>query len=235
MSEWSLRPDQNLTILIPARAGSRRVPGKNTRVLSGKPLIQWSIDAAKAANVAQIIVSTDDAVAEGIARDNELGIHHRKPAHATDDAPDFLWVEDLQHLIQTPYFAICRPTSPFRTASTIRRGFAALVGSRAHSIRAVARVTAPHPAKMWQFTGRQMTPVLVGSFNGTPWHSLPTQVLPPIYLQTASLEIAQTWVIAGTRTITGTTIAPFLTDALESFDINTPADFVEAERLAATY
>ena len=119
MSDHALRPDRDLTVLVPARAGSKRCPGKNTKLLGGKPLLQWTIDAAKAAHVAQIIVSTDDAVALSIAADAGCVIHHRKPAHATDNATDVMWVSDLIDRVTTPYFAICRPTSPFRTASTI--------------------------------------------------------------------------------------------------------------------
>lgn len=196
-------------------------------------MIQWTIDAAKAAEVCQILVSTDDAVAQVIAEASGCYIHHRKPQHATDEATDYAWVSDLQHLITTPYFAILRPTSPFRTASTIRRGFAALVGSRAHSIRAVERVSYPHPAKMWTFEGKFMRPVLDGLHaDGTPWHSSPTQSLPVVYMQNASLEMAQTWALLATRSISGYIVAPLLTDAVESVDINTPADFEKAERLA---
>src|SRR5688572_32064155 len=97
-SEWSLRPDRDLTILIPARAGSKRCPGKNTRLLGGKSLIEWTIEAAKEANVAEIIVSSDDPAIWPIARLHGLTLHIRKPAHATDEAPDFLWVQSVAPL-----------------------------------------------------------------------------------------------------------------------------------------
>jgi CMP-N,N'-diacetyllegionaminic acid synthase len=229
----SLRPDKDLTILIPARAGSKRCPGKNTRLLGGKPLIEWTIDAARAANVAQIIVSSDDPAIWPIARFHDLMLHLRKPAHATDEAHDFLWVQDCLPLITTTYFGILRPTSPFRTASTIRRAFAQLVGSGAHSVRAIERVSYPHPAKMWTLESgtKFMQPVIRGCHqDGTPYHSSPTQSLPAVYQQNASLEMAQTWVIEGTKTISGYHIAPFLTDPIEGFDVNTEEDFTEAER-----
>jgi len=225
-----LRPDRDLTILIPARAGSKRIPGKNTKLLGGKPLIQWTIDAAKAANVARIIVSTDDDHAAHLAHEAGCELHPRKAAHATDTAPDFMWVSDIR--IATPYFAICRPTSPFRTAGTIRRGYATLLGSRAHSIRAVEPAT-EHPGKMWMLDGRLMRPLMPEKHpDGTPFHSSPTQSLPPVYKQNASLEMGQTWIIGETQTISGTLVAPFLTDALEGFDLNTPEQWAVAERLA---
>ena len=207
--DYQLHPERDLTVLIPARGGSKRCPGKNTRMLGGKPLIEWTIDAAKAAHVARIIVSSDDPAVWPIARYHEVELHLRKPEHATDDAPDFAWVYDLRQLIETPYFALLRPTSPFRTASTIRRAFAALVGSKAHSVRAVARVTHPHPAKMWQLEAgtRYMQPVMRGCHpDGTPYHSSPTQSLPVVYEQTSSLEMTWASNITTLGTIHGHTV-----------------------------
>jgi CMP-N,N'-diacetyllegionaminic acid synthase len=232
--DYQLRPDRDLTILIPARAGSKRVPGKNTRLLGGRPLIQWTMDAAQAANAADVIVSTNCREVVAALREAKCRPHWRLPEHATDTATDFSWVYDLRYMIHTPYFCILRPTSPFRTASTIRRAFAALVGSGAHSVRAVERVLAPHPAKMWEFEKgtKFMQPVMRGSHpDGTYWHSSPTQSLPPVYKQNSSIEIAQTWVIEGTKTISGYHIAPFLTEDLEGFAIDTEDDWREAERL----
>lgn len=162
-----------------------------------------------------------------------MAVHRRKPDHATDAASDFSWVYDLREMIATPYFAILRPTSPFRTASTIRRAFAQLVGSGAHSVRAVERVTAPHPGKMWvvEEGSKLMKPLIHGAIDGTPWHSCPTQALPPVYKQTSSLEMAQTWVIEGTKTISGYHIAPLLVDGDEAFSIDTEDDWDAAEAM----
>ena len=234
--DYQLRPERDLTILIPARAGSKRCVGKNTRLLGGKPLIEWTINTALLANTAKVIISSDDPAIWPIARFHELALHIRKPEHATDDATDFSWVYDLREWIETPYFAILRPTSPFRTASTIRRAYAQLVGSEAHSVRAVEKVAYLHPCKMWTFEvgSKLMQPVIRGCHpDGTPYHSSPTQSLPAVYMQNASLEMAQTWVIEGTKTISGYHVAPFLTDAIEGFDINDESDFTEAEVLAS--
>ena len=233
MSEYELHPERDLTVLVPSRSGSKRVPYKNVRDLGGKPLLQWTLDAAKAANVARIIVSADGATSLRIAMESQCDVHHRKPDHASDWATDFSWVYDLREMIQTPYFAILRPTSPFRTASTIRRAFAALVASKAHSIRAVERVHHPHPAKMWEMIpgSKYMRPIVHGCHpDGTPYHSSPTQSLPAVYKQTSSLEMAQTWVIEGTKTISGYHVAPFFCEELEALSIDTEDDWQRAER-----
>jgi CMP-N,N'-diacetyllegionaminic acid synthase len=234
---YEIRPDRDLTILIPARAGSVRVPGKNTRLLDGKPLFLWTVDVARAADAAKVIVSTDDPVIEAwLGYSYRFAIHHRKPEHATADSPDIEWLLDVLPMVDTPHIAICRPTNPFRTASTIRRGYAAFLGSGADSIRAVTKVTHPHPAKMWRFQGRYMMPILMGSHpDGTPYHSSPTQSLPEVYAQNASLEIVHRAIVECTKTISGYRIAPFLTDARESFDINTEADFAVADAMAAEW
>lgn len=231
MADFQLHPSRELTVLIPARAGSKRVPGKNTRMLGGKPLIQWTIEAAQAAHVADIIVSTDDDVTAQLAHAHGCRVHTRKPEHATDDAPDILWVRDVLPMVHTPIVAILRPTSPFRTASTIRRAYALLKGSDAHSVRAVETVT-QHPGKMWitRPGSRYMIPLLEHRHpDGTPWHSSPTQRLPLVYVQNASLEMARVWAIQAYGTISGQIVAPFLTDPRESLDINTEADFTAAQ------
>jgi CMP-N-acetylneuraminic acid synthetase len=85
---------------------------------------------------------------------------------------------------------------------------------------------------MWTFNGKLMEPMMEGWTKDAPYHSSPTQSLPAVYVQNASLEIAKTQSILATKTISGYRIAPFLTETLEGVDINTAADFARAEVLA---
>lgn len=222
--------------LIPARAGSKRCPGKNTRLLDGKPLFEWSIDLAQSCGLfTSIVVSTDDNATESLAFMRGCETHHRKPEHATDDAPDYLWVADVLKDRTEDLFTILRPTSPFRSVSMLRRAYALLIGSRAHSVRAVQVVT-EHPGKMWAPSGRYIRPVInKRRADGTPFHSSPTQSLPIYYRQTASLEMGWVGMVKQTRSIAGELVAPFLVDGLEAVDINTESDFAKAERLAALH
>ena len=82
-----------------ARGGSKGVPRKNIRLLAGKPLIAWSIDAAKACGrIARIIVSTDDAEIADTSRRHGAEVPFMRPAElARDDSPEWLaW----QHAIR---------------------------------------------------------------------------------------------------------------------------------------
>ena len=130
-------------------------------------------------------------------------------------------------------FSLLRPTSPFRTAATIRRASARFIAQDGvDSLRAVEKC-AQHPGKMWVVDGDRMSPLLPSGSDGQPWHSTPYQALPPVYVQNASLEIAWTRVVFEGRTIAGNVLAPFLTEGYEGFDINDPHEWMVAERLIA--
>jgi CMP-N,N'-diacetyllegionaminic acid synthase len=201
--------------LVPARAGSERVPGKNVRELAGHPLIAYSIAAARESGVfGAIVVSTDSEKIAEVAR------RYGAEVMAGRD-------EEI--------FGILRPTSPFRSAGTIRRAFERLVelGDRADSIRAVELVR-QHPGKMWVLEGDLMRPFADQPAEGVPFHSMQYQALPQVYVQNSSLELAWSRVLDGEPSIAGERVAPFLTDGLDGLTIDYPQDFERAERLVAT-
>ena len=224
--------------LIPARAGSKRVPDKNIRRLGAHPLIAYTIAAALESGVfAAVVVSTDSPRYADIARHYGAEAPFLRPeGMAGDLSPDIEWVEyTLAELgaAGRPFdcFSILRPTSPFRTAATIRRAwseFSAETGL--DSLRAVEKCK-QHPGKMWVIRGRRMVPLLPLGPVAQPWHSSQYQALPEVYVQNASLEIAWTRVVTAGRTIAGEVVLPFLTQGSEGFDVNQPYDWQYAESL----
>lgn len=230
-----------MVALIPARVGSKRCPGKNTRLLAGHPLIAYTIAAAQESGVfSDIRVCTDDPKANLIAVD--AGVNTWTRGESTDDEPDIAWVREFFGAIaivnpelRANAFAILRPTSPFRTAETIKRAHAQFFREEIHSLRAV-QPAREHPGKMWTYEGPgyPIVPVLDRKHaDGVPWHSSPTQTLPKVYVQNASLEMAWTYVLESFGTISGRKVAPFFTEGFEGFDINTEEDFRLAEVCAA--
>jgi CMP-N,N'-diacetyllegionaminic acid synthase len=234
---------------IPARQGSKRVPGKNIRVVNGHPMLAYTIAPAIESGVFDaVIVSTDSEEVAAIARHYGAEVPFlRPPQFATDTSPDIEWLEytlkELQRQGRTwDAFSLLRPTSPFRTAATIRRAWARFAAQQGvDSLRAVEKC-AQHPGKMWVVRGDRMFPLLPfglaapkpnGEGGEQPWHSTPYQALPPVYVQNASLEIAWTRVVFERRTIAGDVLVPFLTEGYEGFDINDPTDWMVAERLIA--
>jgi N-acylneuraminate cytidylyltransferase len=223
---------------IPARAGSQRVPGKNIRMLAGHPLIAYAIAAARTSGIFErIIVSTDsDAIAEA-ARYYGAEVPFLRPAQlATATSPDIEWLTyTLDHLDgSSDCFSILRPTSPFRQAAMIQRGwgqFLSLPG--VDSLRAVEPCR-QHPGKMWVVEGSTMRPLLDQSRLEIAWHAGQYQALPKVYVQNSSLEIAWTRVVRQHRSREGKVLAPFFTEGLEGFSIDYEHDWVLARHFLET-
>jgi CMP-N,N'-diacetyllegionaminic acid synthase len=225
---------------VPARSGSQRVPGKNVRPLRGHPLIAYTIRAALDAELfGAVVVSTDSEEIAEIARHYGAEVPGlRPPEIATATSPDIEWVlhaiEALEANGRTfDAFSILRPTSPFRGAATIRRGWERLLAvESADSLRAV-ELCRQHPGKMWVLEGELMRPLLPQP-EGTPFHSRQYQALPEVYVQNSSLEIAWTRVATEGGTIAGERVVPFFTDPSEGFSIDYPSDLERAEELLAS-
>ncbi|HYC71306.1 MAG TPA: acylneuraminate cytidylyltransferase family protein [Opitutaceae bacterium] len=224
--------------LIPARQGSKRLPGKNVRPFAGHPLIAYSIGAALDSGVFdRVVVSTDSPDVARLAQSYGAEVPFlRPPEMAADQSPDIEWVRyTLGRLVREgerfDAFSILRPTSPFRLPATIRRAwkqFRETAG--AESLRAVERCR-QHPAKMWVLDGAFMRPLQDDGGARPPWHSSAYQALPPVYAQNASLEIAWSRIPLEEGTIAGQRVVPFLTENFEGHDINKPEDWLLAEAL----
>jgi N-acylneuraminate cytidylyltransferase len=228
-----------MVALIPARAGSQRVTGKNTKPLGGVPLIAWTIAAAQESGVFdRVCIATDDPAVRALTPwDGRTFFHDRAPV--ADHQADIDWIREYLSAHPRPYtFAVLRPTSPFRTAATIQRAYKAFtVCDGTHdSLRAVEPAK-QHPGKMWEWAGRgyPITPLLRGTrSDGVPWHSCPTQTLPIFYVQNSSLEMAYTANVEAHGTIHGRKVMPFFTEGLEGFAIDYPEDWDRAERLVSS-
>jgi len=223
--------------LVPARAGSQRVPGKNVRELAGHPLLAYTVAAARESGVfTEVVVSTDSEEIAEVARAYGAAVPGLRPAEmSTATSPDVEWVVHVMRDRDEDAFAILRPTSPFRTAATIRRAWAQFeaLGDRVDSLRAVELVK-QHPGKMWLVEGDLMRPLLEQGAGEVPFHSTQYAALPAVYVQNSSLELAWRGVLDGSRpTIAGERVAPFLTEGLEGLSIDYPEDFERAEALAA--
>jgi pseudaminic acid cytidylyltransferase len=125
-----------IVAVIPARGGSKRIPRKNIRPFAGKPIIAYSIAAARACGLFdRIIVSTDDEEIAGVARDCGAETPFQRPPELSDDhtgtdpvtAHALTWLADHG---QDAEFACCiYATAPFLQAADLRRGYEALVGT----------------------------------------------------------------------------------------------------------
>ena len=230
--------DYKIVALIPARAGSKRVPDKNIRPLAGHPVIAYTIAAALGSGIFNdVIVSTDSNKYAEVSDYYGAHVPFLRPAElAGDQSPDIEWLAyTLERLRDAgrkyDCFSILRPTSPFRLPETIRRAwqeFSSQTG--VDSLRAVEKCT-QHPGKMWVVRGSRMMPLLPLGPAEQPWHSSQYPSLPEIYVQNASLEIAWSRVVFEDRSIAGNVVMPFFTVDYEGFDVNNEYDWQLAEQM----
>ena len=227
--------------LIPARAGSQRVPRKNIRPLAGHPLLAYAIAGARESGLFDaIVVSTDSDEIAAVARHYGAEVPWLRPAAmAASTSPDIEWVRfTLERLADQgrdfDLFSILRPTSPFRRGTAIRRAWdQVLAVEGADSIRAV-ELCKQHPGKMWIVEGTLMRPLLPPG-DGVPLHSTQYAALPRVYVQNSSLEIAWTRVAQRqSGDIAGERVVAFLSDPATGFSIDYPEDWEAAERMMAS-
>jgi pseudaminic acid cytidylyltransferase len=136
--------------IIPARGGSRRIPGKNIKLFAGKPIIAYSIEAAKASDIFdRIIVSTDSdeiakvAIAYGaeipFVRPQELSDDHTPTAPVITHA--IQWFNDRGHF---PEFACCiYATAPFVKPEFLKEGYEIIVKYNVTSVFSVTTFSFP--------------------------------------------------------------------------------------------
>lgn len=139
-----------LLALVPARGGSKGIKGKNIALLGGKPLIAWTIEAARGArSVSRVLVSTDSPEIADVARQAGVEVPFMRPAEISDDAAPALpvirhavrWLEEAEGW-SAEAVAYLQPTSPFRTARDIDAAARIMRDSGADTVVSVVRV--PH-------------------------------------------------------------------------------------------
>jgi CMP-N,N'-diacetyllegionaminic acid synthase len=221
--------------LVPARAGSSRIPGKNVRILGRHPLLAYTIAAADASGVFdRVIVSTDSEEIADVARHYGAEVPFLRPTElAGSRSPDIDWVLHALQALDSAHdgFSILRPTSPFRQPGTVAAALARFIEvADADSLRAV-ELCRQHPSKMWTRQGDWLEPLLPNDGSGTPAHSRQYQSLPPVYAQNGSLEIAWTRTALELGSISGERIVGFELPAEEGFDLNWQEDWYAAERM----
>lgn len=212
--------------LIPARGGSKGVPGKNIRMLIDKPLLAWSIEAAKQSRyIDKVILSSDDDAIIECAKQWGCEVPFRRPAElATDEAPTMDAV--LHALDKVPGFdkiVILQATSPLRNSEDIDR---CLEFSMRHKL--CVSVTETSKSPYWTYFKNEehvLTPVL----KADPLTR--RQDLPKAYVPNGAIYIADVEEILHSRTLFTERTAAYEMPRERSIDIDTEEDFAYIEFL----
>ncbi len=217
--------------LILARGGSKRLPGKNIRLLGGRPLIGWSIDTGKLIpEVCDILVSTDDPkiqdVAKGLGaytpwlRPKELSADNSSSVDAALHALD--WYESKHGVVDG--LLLLQPTSPFRRIEKIKEGVELF---STHKCDSVLGVSPTHAHPKWTFTieNNILSPFL--SDHGLNTRS---QDLESAYIVNGSFYLISPDALRQEKSFFIEGALPLVIDSsIESLDIDTEQDWQYAE------
>lgn len=222
-----------VTAIIPARGGSKGIPGKNLRVLAGVTLLERAIRLGKSSgNIDRVLVTTDDPEMHEIAGRYGAAAPALRPTELSGD--DVATAPVITHLIEEAginegYLLLLQPTSPLRTKADLE-GILALLAAHPDAPAAVSLSAheEPHPAKLQTIDGEgHVTPFLGEGYEGA------RQSLAPVYaLNGAFYLIDRDVFLAEQRFLVAGTL-PYLMPPERSINLDTMMDWHILEALIA--
>lgn len=217
--------------LIPARGGSKGIPGKNIRPLAGKSLVQRAFECAAASGVVdRIVLSTDDPVIAEAARGYGLEVPFLRPGGlARDDSP---MIDVLIHALTTlkehgytpDALLLLQPTAPLRRPEHLREAVRLLgENDSVCSVVALPKDQCPHYLMKVREDG------FLEYFMPDGPRYTRRQDLPQAYKREGIVYLARTDIILGQRTIYGRRCVPMVIDSADALNLDEPADWAAAE------
>lgn len=222
--------------IIPARGGSKRVPGKNRRDFAGTPLVAWSIRFAKSVPwFSRVIVSTDDDAVADIAASENLPVPFTRPADLSGDTATSVAVAchalDFEAAAGREYdlVALLQPTSPVRLMERWEAAYALIADPGVDSVVGLAPARS-HPYHTYSLApGGGLAPFVAG---GDELRKQRSQDLPPAHCLAGNLYLTRSSVLREKYTFFPPRTAGVGCDKpFEAMDIDTEEDWVVAETL----
>lgn len=220
-----MKETEGVLAIIPARSGSKGLPGKNFLTLCGKPLVQWTIEAAlDVQNISQVVVSSDSDEVLNLAK--SLGAKgHVRSAQLSDDfskASDV--IEDI--LLSFPNYetlVYLQPTSPLRKSHHVEEALSIFEKSQKIPVVSVVEVTQPPE---WMY-------LMNSEFRLDPYlksNELRRQDIRKRYIPNGAIYIADTASLKSEEyNFANTAPLPYVMDSRSSIDIDNRFDFDLAE------
>ncbi len=221
----------NSIVVIPARGGSKTVPGKNVRLIAGKPLLAWSVEAALAsAQFSRVIVSTDNAQIADVAKRAGADVPYLRPTELAQDDTSTVavalhmldWLEQNGDSLPD-WVMVLQPTSPLRTADDINNTVE-MTRSGAPSVASVTEAI-PHPYLAGKIRGD-------GVLYGVPALELQDnrrQSFPDLYALNGAIYYNRSQAIRTERKMVTADTHAYVMPPERSLDIDSPWDFYLAE------
>jgi CMP-N-acetylneuraminic acid synthetase len=219
--------NNKVVALLPMKANSERVVGKNFRKLGDKALFKWILDSLLDVSEVDLVVINTDArdilKKHGVLENDRIMIRDRKQELCGDLISMNLILEDDINAVKADQYIMTHTTNPLLSASTIKRALSLLNNSSVNdSLFSVNKLQT-------RFYRKDMSPV-----NHDPQNLIRTQDLEPWYEENSCLYIFNKNSFASTKNRIGKSPIMFETPPLESIDIDEQTDWDLAEALAAT-
>lgn len=219
--------------VIPARGGSKGVPNKNLRKLRGKPLVNYTVEAAVASRLDRTVVSTDSPLIAEAARGSGGDVPFLRPAEiAGDEAHPMQAVlhalDAVQEAGDAAYDAVMmlQPTTPMRTVEDIDQAIHTLSSTAADSVISVVDVGATHPARMkYLDSGRLIDPPFCEAHENQR-----RQELRPMYIRNGAIYLTRAEILRR-QSFKGDDCRAWVMPEDRSVNIDTLRDFAYAEWL----
>lgn len=225
--------NKKILAIVPARGGSKGLPGKNIKQLIDKPLIAWSIQQAlESKYVNDVIVSTDSEEIAAVAKQYGARVPFLRPAYLAQD--DSSTADVLAHMITElekinehyDYILLLEPTSPLRDPGDIDTAFEMLLSNeKAKSIVGISRVEAQHP----EFCVSLSDDNFIRSKNN--FKVLRRQEIGPLYYYEGSVYISEMGTYKETRNFYHEKALGFEMPKWKAFEIDDNVDFIIVEAL----
>lgn len=227
---------KNLLVIIPARGGSTSLKFKNIKNLGGKPLIYYSLLAAKAIKEIskKIICSTDNKKIANIAKTLGYEVPFLRPKNISGKyATDITFVNHaikyfFNNKICFKFGLILRPTSPFRDKKTLNTAYKIFSSSNFSSMRAVTKAPIT-PYRIWKKEGNEIKPII--KTNLYEHYNIPRQKLPKTFFQTGNFEFFKINFKSNIKSVSGKKIYGYIVNGLLKVDIDLKKDLDEANKL----
>jgi CMP-N,N'-diacetyllegionaminic acid synthase len=218
----------NVTAIIPARGGSKGVPKKNKKIIGGKPLIAYTIEAALNSEfLGKIVVSSDDPEIIEIAKQyNGVEIHQREESMATDTSPIGETVYALIADDDIDAVMVLQPTAPIRTGENIDEAIQQLNDNNAvNSIISVVEMNDIHPARMYWNQDLSLVPIM------PEFEKSRRQDIPTAYYRNGSIYLTRKNAFMAGQSFITKPIMPYIMPFNWLLNIDEPRDILIAEAL----
>jgi len=219
--------------VIPARGGSKGIPRKNLVPLAGKPLLYYTVLAARGSGrLTRTVLSTEDPEVQAVGRSLGVEAPFTRPAELASDHASSQSVAKhallfAEHQESSRYDAVCllQPTCPLRQAVDIDNAIGMLEESSADAVVSLVQVEEPHPFKMMIVDAGRIRPLFPDKWGET----LRRQELPPTFHLNGAVYCVRRGVLLDGNSLWGRETLAYIMPVERSLNIDRPIDLRMAE------